>query len=455
MTVRLVLAATLATVASAWALDPAGGCCAAKLRSSGIREKQLFRCHAKAAAHGVAVDPACVAAVGDALARGFARAEGKGGCPGIGDAGLVESDLDRIVTGIAAAMRPVPTASACAARKLKAAGRLAASALRAFAREAPHPGDHLDVLDPVVTELSQRMQDTFLALEGASPCLTTGDAATISQAILVGSSAPFVVDGVLLTSFRLCPVCGDNARGGAEECDGFDAFECNGPCHPDCTCASCGDGDRNQPSEQCDGDDAAECQALCQPDCTCPTPVCGNGVKEAGEECDGAALGTCGSGCQADCTCPPPTCGNAIIEEGEQCEGSVCAIETVFADCVNCQCCDGGMCGLLGCCDGADACLIGPGGVFGSCAPVRCRPDHPCGAGYTCVENPFDPSGPGICAGSPGSVCQYITTFFACLPPSICPASGSLLAVCCLPDGETCGANGDCCSGTCTANTCG
>ena len=66
-------------------------------------------------------------------------------------------------------------------------------------------------------------------------------------------------------------------------------------------------------AEVCDGTDAAACIGLCQADCTCPTPICGNGVLEAGEECDDGNTVN-GDGCD-DCVLVP-TFVPAISEWG-------------------------------------------------------------------------------------------------------------------------------------------
>jgi hypothetical protein len=449
------------------ATDVAARCCADRLRVAGSREKQLLACHARAAARGLAVDPACVAKVGDALTRTFARIEDSDGCPGSGNGARVDADLDRMVAAIAAALRPTSGASACTARKLKATGRFASTTARLFALQAPYPPGHLDVLDPFTLAYGQQFLATIAALETRPDCLTTGDGTRLVQLVTIGTytPSPFVPpDGMLMTSMRVCPACGDLVQGGAEQCDGaFDAPDCNGPCRADCTCPVCGDGVKNQTTETCDGTDAAACPGLCQGDCTCPTPVCGNGVKEAGEDCDGAALGACGSGCQPDCTCPPAMCGNGIVEQAEQCDGTTtCTLEGVsgFGCSTSCQCCDGGYCPIVGCCDPHDVCMpfLGPfGTTYGNCAPaVTCTTDANCSSGYTCLPNQNPPPATNLCHGVVGGPCptvyfpQYNLSYtYPCAPPAVCTS-----AVCCLPAGTACGADGECCNGSCTGGTC-
>jgi hypothetical protein len=457
MAIRFVLALLVLVGGAAHASsDPATVCCASRLRTTAARERQLLRCHAQAAVHGVAVDPACVAGEAAALARSFARTEAANACPGPGDETLVQADLERIAARIAGALRPVPTASGCAARKLKAAGRLAQLTLRAFSQHPPHPADQLGTLDQIILAFIDRMNATFLLLDTRPGCLTTGDAATVANLVTIGndvqSSSP---DGALLAARRLCPRCGDGVHGGAEECDGIDAASCgDGLCLPTCKCASCGDGVRNQPSEVCDGADDAACHGLCRSDCTCPPPICGNGVKEAGEQCDGTDLGTACASCQADCTCSPPVCGNGIVEAGEECDGGFCYLPNALgpAGCTaSCHCCDGGYCPEAGCCDPTDHCLPNPGGVTGTCFQTQCRPDRPCPSGYTCAPSVSDPN-LGYCLGDLGSLCAYTSQITVCVPPAVCPST--ILGFCCLPPGSACGGNSDCCSRLCSGGTC-
>jgi hypothetical protein len=72
-------------------------------------------------------------------------------------------------------------------------------------------------------------------------------------------------------------------------------------CGAEC-CGSCGDNVRGG-FEQCDGSDATFCPGTCQADCTCPQ-VCGDNLREPPEECDGSD-NPCSGPCQVDCTCQP------------------------------------------------------------------------------------------------------------------------------------------------------
>jgi hypothetical protein len=392
-TVVSAIALVTASLASA-APDPLARCCAGKLRAAATAERKLIACHAVAARRGAAVDASCVAAVGTALEQAFAKVEASGGCAGVGDAPLVRADLERIVSGLASALRPVSTKSVCAAQKLRAAGRLATADLRASAQLAPHPADRLAELEPIVTGLIQRMTQTFARLEAQGGCLTTGDAASVATAVVTGASAPQVPDGVLRTTLQACGRCGEGVRGGGEECDGIDSASCQGVCRPDCTCP--------------------------------PPPACGNGVRETGEECDGADLGAC-LGCEANCTCTPstPICGNGIVEPGEQCDG------TSFGSSSDPECTSAPGLATPGCQSNCECCALGACSAFGF--DVTCCP------GYTCPQR-IGPNHITFCRRR----CQ---TAAECAPGEICHGDYECRTPNCTSDTQ-------CSGGTCFGGVC-
>lgn len=134
----------------------------------------------------------------------------------------------------------------------------------------------------------------------------------------------------------------------------------------------CGDGVRD-PGEECDGADrggltcqslgyaggSLTCTAGCQIDtggCVPLSPLCGNGLVEAGEACDGTDLGgvTCADlgfaqgelFCRVDCShetslCEPHLCGDGVLGPGEECDpGHLHPV----GGCVGCQIAPGWRC---------------------------------------------------------------------------------------------------------------
>jgi hypothetical protein len=70
---RLALAALAVLISQvSTPSDARAACCDAKLRASGARQNAVFRCHARAAAHGVAVEPTCIVAARFALVTSIA-----------------------------------------------------------------------------------------------------------------------------------------------------------------------------------------------------------------------------------------------------------------------------------------------------------------------------------------------------------------------------------------------
>ncbi len=85
-------------------------------------------------------------------------------------------------------------------------------------------------------------------------------------------------------------------------------------CTNACTTPVCGDG-IVQAGEQCDDGNTVPndgCSA------TCELELCGNGVVEQGETCDppGSVAGPNGNVCRADCT----VCGDGVVQPAEQCD---------------------------------------------------------------------------------------------------------------------------------------
>ncbi len=84
--------------------DDGRRCAAAKLKATGKKAKDKLACHARSAAKGGAVDPACLAKAEAKFAKAFATADGRYACTAEGDASTVETTLvDPLVDDLAAA----------------------------------------------------------------------------------------------------------------------------------------------------------------------------------------------------------------------------------------------------------------------------------------------------------------------------------------------------------------
>ena len=90
-------------------------CTAAKLKCVGKKSKALLACHARAVAHGTAVDDRCVAAAQqrfqDPVTGCFASAERRSACLTTGDALAVEATVDAQVVAVVAALVPTTTST--------------------------------------------------------------------------------------------------------------------------------------------------------------------------------------------------------------------------------------------------------------------------------------------------------------------------------------------------------
>src|SRR5262245_27889619 len=86
---------------------PAQICAGAKLKATGKAAGAQVVCHAKATQKGIAVDPRCLLKADTRLANAFAKAEEKGGCGSMGDAGTIDALVDSSVGAFAATLRPV------------------------------------------------------------------------------------------------------------------------------------------------------------------------------------------------------------------------------------------------------------------------------------------------------------------------------------------------------------
>lgn len=80
---------------------PAQKCAAAKIMAAGKQFAARAKCRAKAAGVGAAVDPVCLQKADDKFAVAFAKAEAKGGCGTVADAGPIGTDVGQCVGDVA------------------------------------------------------------------------------------------------------------------------------------------------------------------------------------------------------------------------------------------------------------------------------------------------------------------------------------------------------------------
>ena len=164
-----------ASVAVAGA-SPALKCQATKLKAAGKDCACRHAAAAKALASGGTPDfSACVAKLGDA----FGKAEAKGGCPATGEGTGVDGRLASLVGTLETALQTGSAtgdaAIACAAAKLKAAGKKCDCVHKAQATAA------VKGTTPDFTKCDAKLAATYGKAEdkGAGACPTTGDAETI------------------------------------------------------------------------------------------------------------------------------------------------------------------------------------------------------------------------------------------------------------------------------------
>ncbi len=244
--------------------------------------------------------------------------------------------------------------------------------------------------------------------------------------------------------------CGDGIVQGPgstnpEECDDGNTTAGDG-CNATCHLEVCGDGIiNNNGSEQCDDGNTAAgdgCSTICQTE-TPPTPVCGNGILEAGEQCDdGNAVDT--DACNNSCHIPfaPPICGNGLHESGEACDDGN---TNPNDDCTN-------ACQLPSC---GDAIRHTTGtGPFEECDDGNTVDNDTCG--NNCLDN-FCGDGEVEAAlgeqcddgnATPGDGCED-----TCLPTVPVCGNGILEAGEVCDDGNT--NNHDACTNACQAARCG
>lgn len=233
-------------------------CGAVKLKAAGGYAKASLRCQAAGVRAGAAVDPDCLVTAWARLSKGFAKAESRAGCVTSGDTSAIGAAIDADVDDFLAALPydDLPEARACAASKLKAAGKHYDSRSTCYAKSAKKSATlDLDCL----ARATAHFEDAFSRADARGGCTATGDGVAVES---LGVAA--VTDIVAAVS----PACGDDVVGPTQQCDGVSDGACPGNCLAGCSCFV--------------------------------PPVCPNAVAEYPEECDDGNAAD-GDGCSSAC----------------------------------------------------------------------------------------------------------------------------------------------------------
>jgi cysteine-rich repeat protein len=240
-------------------------CAAAKLKATGKKADAKLKCEAKPLPKGGSVDPECLDKAEGKFAAAFGKAEDKGGCTTIGDAGTLEQRVDELIDDLLAALTPPTTTTTTIA------GSTTTSVQNTTTTSATSP--------------------TTTTIGGGTTTSTTGTTHAATTSTSTTTSATTTTNGT--------PVCGNGVREGSEQCDDGNELSTDA-CTNACQNARCGDGITWQGVEQCDDGNQTNGD-FCQNSCTFAPAVCGDGVRQNGETCDdGNTLD--GDDCPPDCT---------------------------------------------------------------------------------------------------------------------------------------------------------
>ena len=154
---------------------PAQKCTGAKMKAAAKKVTAKLACYAKAASKTLPVDDACLSKAETTFTTAFSKAESKGGCVTVGDAGAVEATIDSFVQSEATAIPPGETKDAgkCASSKLKAAGTKAMGKLLCNAKAATK---NIPVDPDCLGKAGANLMKAFAKAEKKGGCVTTGDA---------------------------------------------------------------------------------------------------------------------------------------------------------------------------------------------------------------------------------------------------------------------------------------
>jgi len=166
----------LVSLAAGSAYAQTGKCQGAKMKAAGKKAGCLLKVHSKAAAKALPVDTTKITGCETKFSSAFTKAESKPPCATTGDAGAIESKVDRFADEVAAELALSPP-SKCQGGKLKSAGKLGSCLLGVEAKGIAKS------LPPDTTKLAAcktKFSAGFTKAESAADCgPATGDTAVI------------------------------------------------------------------------------------------------------------------------------------------------------------------------------------------------------------------------------------------------------------------------------------
>ncbi len=181
---RVATIATLAVTVLCAAIEAGAiegaACPSRKVKATGKKAEGKLKCHDKAATRGIAVDPLCLTKAETKFADAFARADATPPCFATGDAPAIEAAVDAFVDDLVTSLRPNPTASRCAGKKLKASGKKTRKRLACHQRAI---GEDTRVDPACLDKETVKFDERFAAAEEQPDCLTTGDTAATEATV--------------------------------------------------------------------------------------------------------------------------------------------------------------------------------------------------------------------------------------------------------------------------------
>ncbi len=180
LTSTILVLGTLVAVTSLAVPSHAGNCTGGKLGAAGKKAGSKLTCHQKAAKKGETTDSVCLTRAEDKLDSSFIKWEAKSPCFALGDAPAIEAKVDAFIGTIVADLRPVATASKCAAGQLKVTGKKARAKLTCH-QKAANKGFFVD--PECLTRAETAFDDRFATAVSEGDCLSASTAASIEAAV--------------------------------------------------------------------------------------------------------------------------------------------------------------------------------------------------------------------------------------------------------------------------------